>query len=192
MPGYPQPHPSYMCIMYTAENNLIGRCYVTMPWRTRRRTFVQLCSAPTEKIFSRRPWTSRQRQRADSNLSSLAAHHTDTCHFLVWCLYQWTLLCIHTPKKICKFLARWGLNRMYFSAPDHVITAHSIYHRRVRFCSSLFVTVRCCSKQWRTVVVVVVVVFFFKFNALLQLQKRQSCTILCIVMFVIVFFPVPN
>ena len=30
LPGYPPPTPN-MCITYTAENNLIGWCYVTMP-----------------------------------------------------------------------------------------------------------------------------------------------------------------
>ena len=41
--------------------------------------------------------------------------------------------------------------------PNAVLTALSIFHRRVRYCSSLFVTVRYCSEQFRTV-------FFSKFQ----------------------------
>ena len=59
---------------------------------------------------------------------------------------------------------------------ENLCCAHilSIFHRRVRYCSLLFVTVRHCSSLFVTVPNSSELFFFLNFNAILRLLKKHK------------------
>ena len=97
----------------------------------------------------------------DSGLLGWCPHSKWWHHLVQVCAHAVITFVLQVREKANKFSASWSIDTVVcvldrfkdLNVVYAVITAHSIFHRHVRYCSFLFVTVRYCSELFLFVIV---------------------------------------